>query len=199
MLKYIAWLALVLIPLLVIAPIGCTPQLSPATQQQIQQVKNQGALKLQQNKSQHAIDSENGKNSPLTHPIAAMNDSIVELHRILKIVVVVSWTLWLCQFLISKTQYGFLLNWAARPLRWSSILSLVAFLTLPFLPWTLIPIGALVLAAAGLFAYELIKNKGNVPEAEKDTEQLLGVGEASGLAIAKKAATPTAPIPVPGK
>ena len=216
MLKLMTRLALVLIPALVILSPGCATHVSPAAQKQIQQVTDQSAVKvaqakgagdvkLQNAKSKNAVNAENGKNAPVLHPIAAINQEVKSFRPILFWVTLGSFLLWAIDFGLiaavriyfpASTKLSSCLGFFAMPLRWLAILSLVALLALPFLP-----IGFVVLACAisGLFCYELIKHKGNVPEAEKDTEQLLGIGAASGSAIATKAATPTAPSPLLAK
>ena len=161
---------------------GCTPHISPAAKLQVQKVvdaravavaKQQSAdeVKLTAAKGKHAVDAENGINAPVTHPIAAANETVKKLRTPLIVITTISFTLWLLFFGLSKTQYASFTLGLTPARRWIWVLSVVGVFALPFMPAGIV---ALIIALIGLVVYEFIKDKGDPQKTESDVEQLLG-------------------------
>jgi hypothetical protein len=183
--------ALALCTVTLVGLIGCATSLTPQTKTQIAQIQNKSALDQAKAKAAAELDQLNGKNKPLTHPIAAANETVEEIKPYLIALLLFSFTAWAVLFGLSFTAFSFA-SFLGPVFRWVWILSASALAALPFLPLgALIILGALV----GLFIYELVKNKGNVVEAFDDTEAQLGFGVAgatpSTAAVTQTTATKT--------
>ena len=172
---------LALILLLVVAPLGCAndPAVKHIQHQgtiAVAKATTQGALKLQTTKDANAVNKENGTNAPATHPIAATNNTVAELHGVLVILTIVSFVAYAVLFGLSFSSYKEAVTPFVPPVRMVAVLFAVALFTLPFMP---IAIFAVIGAAVGLFIYELIRAKGNVKLAIEDEESDLGLTTSS--------------------
>lgn len=174
-------LTIALVLMLTILAQGCAPSVSPKAKQKVQQVtdagavavakqKSAGQLKLQQTKDKNAVSAENGENAPVTHPIAAANYTIKKIRPWVIAIAVITGIGWIVQFALVMAGIkvpGFIGTF----LRWTAILSLVAAFTLPV---TLIFFFLMLCAVIALLVYELVKDRGDVPGALEDSEDVLG-------------------------
>lgn len=148
---------------------GCAPKLSPQTQLKIRQLQQKSAVAVAEAHAKADESQAQGHDTPVMHPIAATNNLVVEIRPILIWITVVSFVLWAVQFGLSFTSFSFLAG-LAPVFRWVSVLSLAGLITLPFLPLGFLIMG---IALVSLVIYELVKDKGKVPEALEDTETVL--------------------------
>lgn len=202
-----AWIFLVLAVYAMLCS-GCAHRLTKQTQITISQnhqaaavaqakAQDDADVAIAQETARQKLNQLRGAGSPISHPIAATNNTIVRLHKWLFWITLASSFLWAIQFGLSKAGYGFL-GFLAPVLRWVAVLSFCGLMALPFLPLGFAAAGVLL---AGLFVYELVRNKGDVKEAIGDTEHALGFkcpSPENGLSDTTTG-TPARPILVPAE
>ena len=172
-------------------PLGCAVRPDAATQKQVQTITNQSAIAQANTKAKDAVNALHGTDSPVTHPIAAANETVKSLRPWLILLSLIGVFGWIVCFAFSG--YLPLLGSFIVPLRWVAILSVTALFTLPFLPWTFL---ALCAAAIGLVIYELVKTEsitGTETAIENIVDPLIGIKPAV-TSSATPAASPTATV-----
>jgi len=168
-------------------PIGCETQPDQQTKAQVQTIVNKSAVAVADQKAADKLAAIKGTDSPVTHPIAAANQSVKALRPWLILLSIIGTVGWILAF-------GFgaeipLLTKFSTSFRWIAVLSLTALFTLPF-----IPISFFVLAAVfvGLVIYELVKTR-SIPATEAaivaDVKTVMGEGAAVTSSVTKAVTT----------
>jgi hypothetical protein len=183
---------LALILFLIVLPIGCaTNPISPATQQQITQkvstLQVKGAVAVQNAKNTVAVNAVYAA-SPVSHPIAATNTTVSQLHGPLLAITLISFAAWAIVLGLSYTSFGSFLSPILPALRLIAIVSVVSLFTLPWMPLAIVAVLAAVL---GLFVYEIIHDKGNVKLAIADEESDLGFSSTTSTSASTSASSTT--------
>lgn len=172
---------------------GCDPTLTPETKTKIsatQQdtaiakakieaaattqkaaVEAAGDVKLAKVKSDAAVNQVQGATAPIAHPLAATNNLVVEFRPWLIWATAIASLGWIA--LLALRMSGlFVMAGLERFVRFLAILLFVALAALPWLAWASLFI---VIAAAALIVFEMVKDKGNVQQAIRDAEAVIGI------------------------
>ena len=181
---------------------GChSPPPSAEARKQVQTLIDQGAVKHQEQanandqavtkaQGKNAVNAENGKNAPATHPLAAANETTKELHPLF---------LWLFTlgYIASTISIG--LHFVPRTSAIGPLAAVISTIGLPLglssaivsgfmlvsVPWIFFATIGLLAAWVSFTIYLMIKNKGNLSATIKEEERDFGYCASGGSTTAR--------------
>lgn len=117
---------------------------------------------------------------PITHPLEYLNLTVDQVKVPMIIAAGIVWLLWVVWFALNETGHTFVPSLTKIFLLVAILLSIGVFI-LPLLPWGILFV---IVAAIALIGYELFRDKGNIPQAIKDAEIVVGVEQPSQVTAA---------------